>query len=50
MLLSELKELKVQLQGFDDKGFIRSNTSSWAVLVLIVTERMDPYELCIDYR
>jgi hypothetical protein len=32
----ELKELKIQLQGLLDKGYIRSSTSSWGCSVLFV--------------
>ena len=50
MAPSELKELKVQLQGFVDRVFIRFNTLSWGASIFLVKKRMDPYELCIDYR
>jgi hypothetical protein len=35
----ELKELKIQLQGLLDKGYIRSSTSSWGCSVLFVEKK-----------
>ena len=46
----ELKELKVQLQEFLDKGFIKPSVSPWAALVLFVKKKDGLMRLCIDYR
>ena len=46
----ELQELRVQLQGLLDKGFIRPNTSPWGASVLITKKRGKTLRLCIDYR
>ena len=46
----ELQELRVQLQGLLDKGFIRPNTSPWGASVLITKKRGKTLQLCIDYR
>ena len=39
MALAELKELKVQLQGLLDKGFIRPSFSPWDAPVLFVKKK-----------
>ncbi|WRX26222.1 Reverse transcriptase domain - like 10 [Theobroma cacao] len=39
MALAELKELKVQLQDFVDKGFICPSISPWGALVLFVKKK-----------
>ena len=36
----KLQELKVQLQEFLDKGFIRPSTSSWSALVLFTRKEV----------
>jgi hypothetical protein len=46
----ELKELKIQLQGFLDKGYIRPNTSPWGCLALSVEKKDKELRLCVDYR
>ena len=46
----ELQELRVQLQGLLDKGFIRPSTSPWGALVLVAKKRGKTLRLCIDYR
>ena len=46
----ELQELKVQIQGLLDKGFIKPSTSSWGVLVLFAKKKDKTLRLCIDYR
>ena len=45
----ELQELKVQLQGLLDKGFIRPSTSPWGALVLFAKKKDKTLLLCIDY-
>jgi hypothetical protein len=45
----ELKELKIQLQGLLDKGYIRPSTSPWGYLALFV-EKDKELRLCVDYR
>ena len=50
MLLSELKELKVQMQELLDKGFIRPSASPWRASVLFVRKKDGSFRLCIDYR
>ena len=46
----ELQELRVQLQGLLDKGFIRLSTSPWGTSVLVAKKRGKTLRLCIDYR
>ena len=46
----ELQELKVQLQGLLDKGFIRPSTSPGGASVLVAKKRGKTLRLCIDYR
>ena len=48
--LTELKELKVQLQELLDKKFIRPSTSPWGTPVLFVKKKDGSLRLCIDYR
>ena len=50
MALTELRELKVQLQDLLDKGFIRPSTSPWGAPVLFVKKKDGSLQLCIDYR
>ncbi|XP_056168682.1 uncharacterized protein LOC130138489 [Syzygium oleosum] len=50
MALSELKELKVQMQELLDKGFIRPSASPWGAPVLFVRKKDGSLRLCIDYR
>ncbi|KAL0541244.1 hypothetical protein IC582_021286 [Cucumis melo] len=50
MALAELKELKVQLREFLDKGFIRPSVSPWGAPVLFVKKKDGSMRLCIDYR
>ncbi|KAA0067940.1 pol protein [Cucumis melo var. makuwa] len=50
MALTELKELKVQLQELLDKGFIRPSLSPWGAPVLFVKKKDGSMRLCIDYR
>ena len=46
----KLQELKVQLQGLLDKGFIRSSTSPWGAPVLFAKKKNKTLRLCNDYR
>ena len=50
MALTELKELKIQLQELLDKGFIQPSVSPWDVPVLFVKKKDDTLRMCIDYR
>jgi hypothetical protein len=46
----EMKELKIQLQGLLDKGYIRPNTSPWGCSSLFVEKKDKEVHLCVDYR
>ena len=46
----KLQELRVQLQGLLDKGFIKPSTSPWGALVLIAKKKGKTLRLCNDYR
>ena len=50
MALVELQELKVQIQGLLDKGFIRPSTSPWGAPVLFTKKKDKTLRLYIDYR
>ena len=50
MTLVELQELKVQLQGLLNKGFIRPSTSPWDAPILFAKKKEKTLRLCIDYR
>ncbi|XP_028086316.1 uncharacterized protein LOC114287239 [Camellia sinensis] len=50
MSLTELKELKIQLQELLDKKFIRPSTSPWGAPVLFVKKKDGSLQLYIDYR
>jgi hypothetical protein len=50
MLPVEMKELKVQLQGLLDKGYIRPSTSPWGCLALVVEKKDKDLCLCVDYQ
>jgi hypothetical protein len=45
----ELKELKIQLQGFLDKGYIYPSISPWCCSVLFVEKKDKELHLCVDY-
>jgi hypothetical protein len=45
----EMKELKVQLQGFLDKGYIHPSTSPWGCSALFVEKRDKELCVCVDY-
>jgi hypothetical protein len=46
----ELKELKIQLQGLLDKGYILQSTSPWGCSALFVEKKDKELRLCVDYR
>jgi hypothetical protein len=46
----EMKELKIQLQGLLDKGYIRPSTSPWGCSALFVEKKDKELRLCMDYR
>jgi hypothetical protein len=46
----ELKELKIQMQGFLDKGYIRPSISHWGCSTLFVEKKDKELCLCVDYR
>ena len=50
MALTELKELKIQLQELLDKGFIRPSVSPQGAPILFVKKKDDTLWMCIDYR
>ncbi|KAK2404135.1 hypothetical protein QL285_053508 [Trifolium repens] len=50
MVLTELKELKEQLQNLLEKCFIRAGTSLWGTPVLFVKKKDGSMRLCVDYR
>jgi hypothetical protein len=45
----ELMQLKIQLQGLLDKGYIRPSISPWGCSMLFV-EKDKELRLCVDYR
>uniref|UniRef100_A0A803QSA3 Reverse transcriptase n=1 Tax=Cannabis sativa TaxID=3483 RepID=A0A803QSA3_CANSA len=50
MAPTELKELKIQLQGMLDLGFTRPSVSPWGAPVLFVKKKDGTLRMCIDYR
>jgi hypothetical protein len=46
----EMKELKIQLQGLLDKGYIHPITSPWGYSALFVEKKDKELRLCVDYR
>ena len=46
----ELKELNIQLQELQSKGFIRPSTSPWDAPILFVKKKDGSLRLCVDYR
>ncbi|KAJ9691377.1 hypothetical protein PVL29_013531 [Vitis rotundifolia] len=46
----ELKELNIQLQELQSKGFIRPSTSPWGALVLFMKKKDGSLWLCVDYK
>jgi hypothetical protein len=49
MLPVEMKELKIQLQGLLDKGYIHPSTSPWGCSALFVEKKGKELRLCVDY-
>jgi hypothetical protein len=49
MSLVELKELKIQLQGLLDKGYIHPSISPWGCSALFVEKKDKEMRLCVDY-
>jgi hypothetical protein len=45
----EMKELKIQLQGLLDKGYIRPSKSPWGCSALFVEKKDKELRLCVDY-
>jgi len=50
MALTELIELKKQLQELLDKGLIQPSVSPWGAPVLFVRKKEGSLRLCIDYQ
>jgi hypothetical protein len=46
----DMKELKIQLQGLLDKGYIHPSTSPWGCSTLFVEKKDKELHLCVDYR
>jgi hypothetical protein len=46
----ELKELKIQLQGWLDKGYIHPSISPWGCSALFVEKKDKELHLCVDYH
>jgi hypothetical protein len=46
----EMKELKIQLQGLLNKGYIHSSTSPWGCSALYVEKKDKELCLCVDYQ
>jgi hypothetical protein len=46
----EMTELKIQLQGLLDKGYICPSTSPWGCSMLFVEKKDKELLLCVDYR
>ncbi|WMV24360.1 hypothetical protein MTR67_017745 [Solanum verrucosum] len=50
MAPTKLKELKEQLEGLLDKGFIRPSISPWGAPVWFLKKKDGSLRMCIDYR
>jgi hypothetical protein len=46
----EMKELKIQLQGLLDKGYIHPSTPPWGCSMMFVEKKDKELCLCVDYR
>jgi hypothetical protein len=46
----EMKELKVLLQGLQDKSYIHPSKSHWGCSALFVEKTDKELRLCVDYR
>ena len=46
----ELKELNLQLQELQGKGFVRPSTSPWGAPVFFVKKKDGTLQLCVGYR
>ncbi|GKD95124.1 putative reverse transcriptase domain-containing protein [Tanacetum coccineum] len=46
----EMKELSEQLKELSDKGLLRPSSSPWGALVLLVKQKDESFQMCIDYR
>jgi hypothetical protein len=46
----EMKELKVQLQGLLDKGYIHPSTPPWGCSTLFIEKKDKEFCLCMDYQ
>jgi hypothetical protein len=46
----EMRELKIQLQGLLDKGYIHPSTSPWGCSVLFVEKKDKELRFSVDYR
>jgi hypothetical protein len=49
MSLVEMKQLKIQLQGLLNKGYIHPSTSPWGCTTLFVMKNGKELHLCVDY-
>jgi hypothetical protein len=47
---NELAELKIQLQDFLEKGFIRPSSSPWGCPTIFVKKKDQTLRMCVDYR
>jgi hypothetical protein len=47
---NELAELKTQLQGFLEKGFIWPSSSPWGCPTIFVKKKDQTLRMCVDYR
>jgi hypothetical protein len=47
---NELVELKTQLQGLLEKGFIRPSSSPWGCPAIFVKKKDQTLRMCVDYR
>lgn len=50
MSISELSELKKQLEDLLEKKFIHLSVSSWGAPILLVEKKNGGMRLCVDYR